>query len=631
MPRQIPLTLALCLALPGLGCAGDAAALWTGKVQPLFDVQCAKCHGPLEQKGGLELDTPGAIVKGGDEGPAVVPGRPEESRLYTYLTAEADPHMPPKKQLSDAEREIVHEWISALASAPTEPAIETPTADRTFENVTAAVDTLLAEGWTQRGIKPAAAIDDSAWARRVTLDLAGRIPTPAETVEFMQAPAESGRGALVDRLLASHDYPVRMRELWDTFLMGRGKRDSSEERRQKNGWWAFLENSFRTNRPWNETVRDLLAARPGDTPETKGASWFVFERRNEHQQIAEAVAPIIYGTKIDCAQCHDHPLAREIKQGHYWGLVAAFNRSKNVEGTSSVGESAVGGFVNFTNLHKESQPAMVTLLTGHTVPEAWPAGDQKEEDSDDKYVDATAKVKVPKFSRREAFAEAATHDNPMLARAFVNRLWAALLGRGIVHPVDEMTARNPPSHPELLDWLAKDFAANRYDIRRLVRGLVQSRAYALGPAGAAVPPEAFAGALERPLTAEQIARSWRIACGLPADDDTLRRAAITALPDVLPVNYNATFQQAQFLTNSPVLAELLKPANGNTAERLAALPDSALKVREAFLAVYGRPPDGAEAASAEAFVTARPDDAAGAVRDLLWALLISAEFLTSPR
>ena len=160
---------------------------------------------------------------------------------------------------------------------------------------------------------------------------------------------------------------------------------------------------------------------------------------------------------------------------------------------------------------------------------------------------------------------------------------------------------------------------------------MQSRAYALGPAGAAVPPEAFSGALERPLTAEQIARSWRIACGLPADDDTLRRAAITALPDVLPVNYNATFQQAQFLTNSPVLAELLKPANGNTAERLAALPDSALKVREAFLAVYGRPPDGAEAASAEAFLTARPDDAAGAVRDLLWALLISAEFLTSPR
>jgi mono/diheme cytochrome c family protein len=628
MRVQPLLTLSLCLGLPWLGRAGDAAALWTGKVQPLLDVQCAKCHGPIEQKGGLELDTPEAVLKGGDEGPAVVPGKPEESRLYTYLAADADPHMPPKKQLSEAERAVVQEWILALGAKPAEPVAKAPAVPREFDSVTAAVDTLVAEGWAQRGVSAAAPVDDRGWLRRVTLDLAGRIPTPAEMAEFSQAPAESRRAAVVERLLASDDYPVRMRELWDTFLMGRGKRDSSEDRRKKNGWWAFLEHSFRTNRPWNETVRDLLVARP-DKPETRGASWFLFERRNEHQQIAEAVAPIVYGAKIDCAQCHDHPLAREIKQGHYWGLVAAFNRSKNVEGTSSVAESAVGGFVNFTNLHKESQPATVTLLTGHTVPETWPAGDKKEEDSEDKYVDAKAKVKVPKFSRREAFADAATHNNPLLARAFVNRLWAALLGRGLVHPVDEMTARNPPSHPELLDWLARDFAANRYDIRRLIRGIVLSRAYALGPA-AATPPEAFAGSLERPLTAEQIARSWRIACGLPADDDTLRRAAITALPDVLPANYNATFQQAQFLTNSPVLADLLKPANGNTTERLASLLDHAAKVREAFAAVHGRGPDAEENASAEAFMASRPEDPAGAVRDLLWALLTSAEFLMVP-
>ena len=623
------LTLLLSLALPGLARAAEADALWVGKVQPLFDIQCTKCHGPIEQKSGLELDTPDAILKGGDEGPAVVPGKPEESRLYTYLAAGADPHMPPKKQLTDAERAMVHEWITALAATPAEPVATAPATPREFESVTLAVDTFLAESWTQRGLTPAPTLDDPSWARRVTLDLAGRIPTAAELADFMQAPPDTRREALVDRLLASNDYPIRMRELWDTFLMGRGKRDNSEDRRIQNGWWAFLEHGFRTNRPWNETVRDFLAARPGDAPEMKGASWFLFERRNEHQQIAEAVAPIVYGTKIDCAQCHDHALAREIKQGHYWGLVAAFNRSRNVEGTSSVGEAATGGFINFTNLHKESQPATVTLLTGHTVPETWPAGDTKEEDSDDKYVDAKAKVKIPKFSRREAFADAATHNNPLLARAFVNRLWAALLGRGIVHPVDEMTARNPPSHPELLDWLARDFAANHYDIRRLVRGLVLSRTYALRPAIGA-PPESFAGSLERPLTAEQIARSWRIASGLPADDDTLRRATITALPDVLPVNYNASFQQAQFLTNSPVLAELLKPVGENTASRLAALPVASSKAREAFLAVYGRQPDDAEAASATDFLTARPDDAAGAVRDLLWALMTSAEFLTVP-
>jgi hypothetical protein len=425
----------------------------------------------------------------------------------------------------------------------------------------------------------------------------------------------------------SEDYVVRMRELWDVILMGRSKRGNNEDRRKQNGWWTYLENSFRTNRPWNETVHDLLVARP-ERPEDKGASWFLYERRNEHQAIAEAVAPIVYGTKIDCAQCHDHPLAREIKQAHYWGLVAAFNRSKNVERGNEVGESAVGGFVNFTNLKKESQPAVVTLLNGRVVQETRPIGDQKEKDSDDNYVDPKAKVRVPKFSRREAFADAATKDNPLLARAFVNRMWSVLLGRGIVHPADEINARNVPSHPELLDWLSQDFAAHQHDIRRLVRGIVLSRVYGLSPANAA--PEKFAGALERPLSAEQIARSWRIAAGLPAEDDSLRRGVIAAMPDVLPKEYNATFQQAQFLSYSPALAEILKPTSEGTVARLVGIPQSNARARQAFLAVYGRAPDADEMKQTKAFLDARSDKPAEAVRDLLWALMTSAEFLTMP-
>lgn len=159
-------------------------------------------------------------------------------------------------------------------------------------------------------------------------------------------------------------------------------------------------------------MRGFITARP-ERPEDKGAVWFLFERKNEHQQIAEALAPIIYGTRIDCAQCHDHPLAAEIKQGHYWGLVAAFNRSKNVEaGPSAVREMASGGFMNFTNLKKESQPASITLLTGKVISEARPEND----DLSGLYLDPMAKVKVPKFSRRAALAEAATRDNPLLAR-----------------------------------------------------------------------------------------------------------------------------------------------------------------------------------------------------------------------
>ena len=190
-----------------------------------------------------------------------------------------------------------------------------------------------------------------------------------------------------------------------------------------------------------------------------------------------------------------------------------------------------------------------------------------------------------------------------------------------------MTARNVPSHPELLDWLAEDFAKSGYDIKRLVRGLVLSRVYSLSHGDA--PPESFAAARERPLTAEQLTRSWRVASGASKDDDALRRAAVTALPDVLPREYNATFQQAQFLENSPALNALLKPADGNAADRLLKIDSDTERARVAFESVRGRAADPEAIAAATDFLKGRADKPA-AVRDLLWALMTSAEFLTMP-
>lgn len=617
----------LCLSLTATraASAADAAALWSGKVRRILDENCVKCHGVLEQKGGLELDTPEMVIKGGDDGAVVTPGKPEASALFTSLEKGADPHMPPKKQLSDADRAAVKEWISALPVTLAAVEKTQPKVARKFASGEEAISTLISEGWARAGVKPAAAVPDAVWCRRVYLDLAGRIPTQAELAAFVAAPQ---RDALIDKLLSAPEYAVRMRELWDTFLMGRLLRQNPDGRRKGSGWWTFLEKAFKDNRPWNEVVYDVLCARPDPAPDRKGASWFLFERKNDFQKIAEAVAPVVYGTKIDCAQCHDHPLAREIKQAHYWGLVAAFNRSKNVDASTAVAESAVGGFMNFTNLKKESQPAVVTLLTGRTLPEVWPGGETKESDKPELYEDAKAAVRVPKYSRREAFAEAATQGNPLLARAFVNRMWAALIGRGIVNPPDEINERNTPSHPELLEWLAQDFAAHKYDTRRVVREIVRSRVYALGASDAA--PELFAGMLERPLTAEQLARSWRVALDLPPNDDEFRRQVISAIPDVLPREYNATFQQAQFLSNSPTINALLQAAQGGVITRLTALPDATTRIREAFQAVYGRAPGTEESAQSLAFVNANAAHPADATRDLLWALLTSAEFLAMP-
>src|SRR5580765_746249 len=128
------LTFLLAFASARFACGADAAALWSGKVQPIFDAHCVKCHGLIQQKSGLALDSLETVMKGGNDGAVVVPGKPEKSRLYQYLAADSDPHMPPKKQLTGAQREAIREWIAAMDTKKTKVE-KKPKATRRFDSV----------------------------------------------------------------------------------------------------------------------------------------------------------------------------------------------------------------------------------------------------------------------------------------------------------------------------------------------------------------------------------------------------------------------------------------------------------------------------------------------------------------
>ena len=640
--------------------ASNPDEFWTRRVEPLLDKQCLKCHAGVRQRGGLDLRSLETLLRGGDSGPAILPGKPNESHIVQYALAGAVTHMPPadtKKQLSAEDIGILKTWIALLPPPKSKPSAEAsknagwvseyladyrrslPSREVAPPNLSAsaAIDWFLQTDWRRDKIVPARLCDDATFVRRLYLDIAGRIPTVEERKLFLADTRGDKRLRLMNRLLASDEYPRHFREVFDTVLMGRAG-DNAARERVAGGWNAFLEESFRANRPWNEMVRDMLVARPANE-QMRGAVRFIAERKNSHQAIAEAVAPVVFGVQIKCAQCHNHPLSWEIEQRHYWGLVAVFNRSKNVETETGQGvaESAIGGFINFANLKKESQPASLVFLNGKSVAEHIPAPNEKEADGPDLYLVPPPKdglrphsPAVPKFSRRGAFAESVTHDNPALARAFVNRMWAIFMGQGIVTPVDQIDSRHRPSHPELLEWLAQDFERSGYDIKRLACNLVSSRAYQLDskPVGKIPPrPETFARGAEKPLSAEQLYHSLQIASGSqpsaqPAGD--VERAFITAFPDVMPDTYSPSLQQALFLSNSPVLENLLKPAPNNTSAKLLSVPSNEARVRESFLTVLGRAPDVGEAQQCRSILAASSPEKG--VRNLLWALLTCAEF-----
>ncbi|MDB4540065.1 DUF1549 and DUF1553 domain-containing protein [bacterium] len=503
-----------------------------------------------------------------------------------------------------------------------------------FQTVVEKINAQLQLGYQDRLLEPADACDDRVFLRRIYLDLVGRIPKTSELNAFLKDGSLPSvrRARLVDQLLQSEEHVIHWADLFDTLLMGRAAEDKYMKRRQHQ-WRAFLENAVRVNQPWNEFVEEIILARPANEAR-RGSNWFLFERNNDFQQIAEAVAPAVFGIRIECAQCHDHMLVDEIKQAHYWGLVAFFNRGKNenTNGGPQVAESAIGGFSEFADLLGDSTPNLLTFLDVDAVDEQRPGKDEKQSDSDDLYKPGAIEnaPRVPAFSRREKFVTEVVRDHPRVARALVNRVWALLMGRGIVHPYDEMDSMHDPSHPELLDWLSQDFRDNGYNVRRLVRAVVFSDAYQLAsrrPEGVD-DPATFAYYLERSLTGEQLARSAQIALwGESSGDSGLAGVFRQQFPDLLPNDQIASVKESLFLSNNQNIHDLLASSNqpSHLIPRLEKMDDDQQRVNELFQVMFARAPDAEESTVVGSFLSNRASTTE-AIRQVAWSMLTSAEF-----
>lgn len=499
-------------------------------------------------------------------------------------------------------------------------------------NPTGVIDLAIEYGWREHNLQPAAPASDPIFCRRVYLDLLGRVPRPSEVEAFLADSSSRKREALVDQLLSTQEHASHMSEVLDAVLIGRTDQKDFK-RRTEAGWFTYLSQAIADNRPWDQVAREIVLARPEDVNQ-RGATWYLYARKDKPQDIAEAVSKDIFGVRIDCAQCHDHPLASEIEQKHYWGLVAFFNRSKNVDTPRGprVAESAIGGFSDFSNLQGEAQPNQLVYLGERQVAEPRPAKDAKEEDRDDLYDPGAADdPRVPKFSRREQFVSVVLKDHPLLARAMVNRLWGWMFGRGLVHPVDTLDSFHPASHPGLLDWLSRDFAASGYNLRRLIRSLALTRAYQLSSASESfVDPQWFSVGLAKPLTAETLQRSLLIVLD-PEDagqwNSAEQRVAFARLfPDVLTEESLATVSQGLLLTNGPDMNRLASAEHSRLLRSLQSVSDNRQALDRLFDRILGRAPDEEERQRCEKFLTERADRRDRALSDLAWALVTSAEF-----
>lgn len=316
---------------------------------------------------------------------------------------------------------------------------------------------------------------DAQFLRRVFLDLTGTLPSVNETREFIDDPTPNKREQLIDRLLDRPRFARHMANVFDVMWMER----RANKHVKQDQWLAFLRTSFEQETPLNEIIQQILAA-DGVQPDQRGPAKFYLEREVEPNLLTREVGRMFFGMDVQCAQCHDHPVINDYLQRDYYGLFAFLNRSylfqPDTKKPAVLAEKAEGD-TSFKSVFTDEEGETGPKLPGDKeIEEPELAADQAYQ------VKPDPKKKnvrpIPTFSRREVLAKTATDgSNDVFNRNLANRLWAHMIGRGLVHPVDQHHSENPPVHPELLDRLADALVQVKFDIKPILRQIALSKTY----------------------------------------------------------------------------------------------------------------------------------------------------------
>ncbi|HLU50283.1 MAG TPA: DUF1549 and DUF1553 domain-containing protein [Planctomycetota bacterium] len=486
------------------------------------------------------------------------------------------------------------------------------------------IDEIVARKWTKLGLEPSPLASDGEFLRRLFVSVIGTLPTADEVRVFLDDPDPKKREKAVDAILERPEYVDYQTLEWGDLL--RIDRTTMDEK----GMWSFhqwVRAALRENRPIDDMVAEVITAQ-GSTYTNGPANYFRVSRRPN--ELAETTAQVFLGIRLQCAQCHHHPF-EEWSQEDYWGLAAYFARV-GVKSSSEFGVYGREQVVFVRNGGDVRHPK-----NGRVLPPK-PLGAEPADDDID---------------RRRALASWLTSDdNRHFARYFANRLWAQVMGRGIVEPIDDIRITNPPSNPELLEALADELVRVEFDQKAFLRTILKSRVFALS----SLETEAndgddvfFSHFPVVRLSAEVLHDAI---CAVTGVDERFQgvpaETRAIELPDTKFASYfldtfgrparaisceceretRPNVAQALHLLNGEFIQKRVVDPKGRAAALASSDRSDDERIEELYLAAFARRPTSEERARAKEFLsTAAEKERKAAIEDLLWALLNSTEFL----
>jgi hypothetical protein len=477
-------------------------------------------------------------------------------------------------------------------------------------------------------IPPSDPCTDQDFIRRAYLDVCAVLPTPAEVRAFLADARTDKRARLIDSLLDRPEYA----DFWTLkFLDVLRSNRKVVQLKGIHVYQQWRRHHLTRNTGMDEVVRDLLTA-SGSTFTNPAANYYRVAR--DPQNLAETTAQLFFGIRMQCAKCHNHPFERWT-QDDYYSLAAFFARVKHKKDPMEVGANP--------------QVVMAEIVYSDRAGEVTQPRSQKV--MAPKFMGGAVPVIPPNKDRRQVLADWITSaENPFFAKSMVNRIWYHLNGKGIVDPVDDFRDSNPSANDELLDALAKDFVAHKFDVKYLIRVIMNSRTYQLSAQATALNKDDnkyFSHAVTKLLSAEQlldaICQVTEVAekfAGMPAGTRAVQ------LPDG-EVNHpflktfgqparelaceceregDSNLAQALQLINGPTVNEKLRSASNRIGRLLTAKTTDLDLLTDLYLSTLSRPPTEADVKVALEHVS-KAADKRKAWEDVHWALLNAKEFL----